>query len=451
MTLNFGTIPVSISFQYSSDLGQFINIPKAYFDAVWQREPADSEQFSESVIFKSSVDIFEQLRAPIMKSMNPPIITRSCQVRVLERTFGEVWRSIRRMVISSSMAEKVPTSLEFFMPLCGVQVHRNEMSQSVQIKWSDTGQERSDKTDGNYNPIYSYVYDENSPNIGLDIQFRSHERAAEFEKAILRLTQTPTYSWAQPSSSGSVYDVADVSLDQKQYKAILLLENRLSFRYCSLYYLYRDIDYIYDSTSIRVKFPKIFYVDYISSHVEQLYRATSNMQVFFSHCEKKTGNMEVFFTDEAISHSFMSSLASGYELCFSRRAESLTTKKQSFLGSNKSTKGETEVQLWRKGNSVQLAARWTNNVPDRWLSMSVPSGSCRTLSSRDGNRVEFPVTAYTRGSILNLAVIASGSPKDARMVKKSGPITIYFQRSNGKLHLQYALIRNFVFSLSIRN
>lgn len=367
-----------------------------------------------------------------MKSMNPPLITRSCQVQVLERTFGEVWRSIRRMVISSSMAEKAPTSLEFFMPMCGVQVHRNEMSQSVQIKWSDTGQERSDKTDGSYNPVYSYVYDENSPNIGLDIQFRSHERAAEFERAILSLTQTPSYSWAQPSSSGSVYDLADVSLEQKQYKAILRLENRLSFRYCSLYYLYRDIDYIYDSSSMHVKFPKIFYVDYISSHVEQLYRATSNMQVFFSHCEKKTGNMEMFFTDESVSHSFMSSLASGYGLCFSRRAESMTTKKQSFLGSNKSTKGETEVQLWRKGNSIQLAARWTNNVPDRWLSMSIPSGSCRSISSRDGNRVEFPVTAYTRGSILNLAVIASGSPKDARMAKKSGPITIYFQQSKGE-------------------
>ncbi|CEL04835.1 hypothetical protein ASPCAL05959 [Aspergillus calidoustus] len=425
INLKFDSVTLSVSFQYSADLGQFINIPKAYFDAVWQREPVDSDQFSESVIFKTSVEVVEQLRAPIMKSMNPPMITRSCEVRVLERTFGEVWRSIRRMVISSSLAEKTPRCLEFFLPMSRVQVRRSEDSQSVQIKWSDTGQERSDKTDGCYNPLYSYVYDDNSPNIGLDIEFRSQQQAQKFEKVILTLTHKPTFSWSQPNSAGLVYEVADVALDQKQYKAVLLIESRLSFKHSSLYYLYRDVDYIYDSPNFHVKFPKIFYVDYISSHVEQLYRAANN--VFFSHCEKKIASMEVVFNDEPVLHAFMSSLASTYELCFSRRAESMTTKKQSFLSSKKSTKGETEVQLWRKGHSIQLASRWTNHVADRWLTMSVPSGSSRNIS-RDSNRIEFPVTTYSRGAVLNLAVIAAGSPKDPRMSRREGPITISFPK-----------------------
>ncbi|KAL2863399.1 uncharacterized protein BJX67DRAFT_261294 [Aspergillus lucknowensis] len=425
ITLMFDSVTVSVSFQYSADLGQFINIPKAFFDAVWQREPVDSDQFSESVIFKSSVEMVEQLRAPIMKSMNPALVTRSCEVRILERTFGEVWRSIRRMVISTSLAEKVPRTLEFFMPLSGVQVKRSEDMQSVQVKWSDTGQERSDKTDGSYNPLFSYVYDANSPNIGLDIRFRSQQHAELFERTVLSLTHKPTFSWSQPNSSGLIYDVADVALDQKQYKAVILIETRLSYKYCVLYYLYRDTDYIYNSSNLQVKFPKIFYVDYISSHVEQLYRAATS--VFFSHCERKTGSMEVSFDEEAVLHAFMSSLAPTYELCFSRRAESMTTKKQSFLSSNRSTKGETEVQLWRKGPSIQLASRWVNNISDRWLTMSVPSGSSRNIS-RDSNRIEFPVTTYSRGTALNLAVIAAGAAKDPRMVRRNGPITISFPK-----------------------
>ncbi|KAL4785442.1 hypothetical protein BJX76DRAFT_366981 [Aspergillus varians] len=432
VTLKFDSVSVSVSFQYASDLGQFINIPKAYFDAVWQREPVDSEQFSESIIFNSSVQIVEQLRAPIMKAMNPPMTTRSCQVRVLERTFGEVWRSIRRMVISSSMSEKAPRSLEFFMPMSRVQVNRNEDSRSVQIKWSDTGQERSDKTDGSYNTVFSYVYDPNSPNIGLDIQFQTQQRALDFENAILGLAQTPTFSWSQPGSSGHVYDVADVALDQKQYKAISLLEGRLSFKYCSLYYLYRDTDYIYDSSRMHIKFPRISYVDYISSHVDQLYRATNNMQVFFSHCEKKSGSMEALFADETVLRAFLSSLASGYELCFSRRANSLTTKKHTFLSSNRSSKGETEVQIWRKGNLAQLASRWTGNVTDRWLTMSVPPSGSGHNVSQDGIRIDFPVTTYSRGTVLNLAIIASSAQKEAKMARRNGPIVISFPKARDR-------------------
>ncbi|KAL3452796.1 hypothetical protein BJX65DRAFT_292755 [Aspergillus insuetus] len=405
INLKFDLVTLSVSFQYSADLGQLINIPKAYFDAVCQREPVDSDQFSKSDIFKTSVEVVEQLRAPIMKSMNPPMITRSCEVRILERTFGEVWRSIRRMVISSSLAEKNPRCLEFFLPMSRVQVRRSDDSQSVQIKWSDTGQERSNKTDGSYNPLYSY--------------------AEKFGKIILTLTHKPTFSWSQPNSAGRVYEVADVALDQKQYKAVLLIEDRLSFKHSSLYYLYHDVDYIYESLNLHVKFPKIFYVDYISSLVEQLYRAANN--VFFSHCEKKIGSMEVFFNDEPVLYAIMSSLASTNELCFSRRAESMTTKKQSFLSSKKSTKGETEVQLWRKGHSIQLAARWTTHVADRWLTMSVPSGSSRNIS-RDSNRIEFPSTTYSRGTVLNLAVIAAGSPKDPKMMRRNGPITISFPK-----------------------
>ncbi|KAL4878010.1 hypothetical protein BJY04DRAFT_230284 [Aspergillus karnatakaensis] len=382
VSLKFDSTPISVSFQYGSDLGQFINTPKAYFDSVSQREPVDSDQFSESVIFKTSVE----------SSMNPPVVTRSCEVRILERTFEEVWQSVRRMVITSSIAESSPKCHEFFMPLSRVQIHRAEDSRFVQIKWSDTSQERSDKTDGSYNTTYSY------------------QQAEDFEAAVLGLTSYPTLSWSQPSCSGVIYDVADAAADQKQYKAVLLFSTRLSFKYGDLYYLYRDTDYIYDSATLKA--------------------ATTD--VSFSHCEKKIGTTEVLFTNEPTLRAFMSSLASSYKLTFSRRADTLTTKKkQPFLNSHKSSKGETEVQVWRRENSTQLAARWTADIPDRWLTMSVPSGSGKGIS-RDNNRVEFPVTDYIRGTVLNLAIIAAGSPKDPRMARRSGPIAISFKKTKDR-------------------
>ncbi|PLB55883.1 hypothetical protein P170DRAFT_372249 [Aspergillus steynii IBT 23096] len=419
--LRFGAQSVSISFQYMADLMQFIGVPRAYFDAVWQREPVDSAEFSETVVFKSSLELFEQLKATTMKSMNPPMVHGSCEVRILERSFGEAWRSMRRMVISSSAAEKNPRCMEIFMPMSQVQVCREQDSRQVLIKWSDTRQERSSKTDGNYHPIFSYIYDHNNPNIGLSLHFRTQQQAEEFERVVLSLSLKPAFWWTQSGNPGQVYDVTDHNLDQKQYKAISVLHTRLSWKYINLYYLYRDADYVYEHSSLRVHFPRVFYTDYISSHVDKLYPA--DHPVFFSHCEKKIGNFTVVFKEEQALRGFMTSLASAYELAFSRRAVSLTTKGKSMFGTSKSSKGETEVQLWRKGSTVQFASRWKDLNNDQWLTMSVPSG---VRLSSDHNRVDFPAVIYSRGAVLNMATIMAGAPKHSNKLRKTGPITVNF-------------------------
>lgn len=420
---------VSVSFQYESDLVHFINIPKAYFNAVWQRNPVDSGHFSESIIFKSSVEVIEQMKASTMKSMNPPVTQRSCEVRILERSFGEAWRTMRRMVISSSAGEKAPRCIEYFMPLGRVQVSREELSRQVLAKWSDTCQERSGKTDGNYNPLYSYVYDDNSPNIGISLHFRTQQGAEEFEKAILNLSVQPTFSWSQSSSSGHVYDVVDTGAAQKQYKAIQVFRARLTWKYCDVYYLYRDTDYIYDHSSARVRFPQINHTDYISSHVDKFYQA--DLPVVFSHSEKKLTNMLVEFDAEAALREFMSSLTP-YELMFSRRSTSLTAKGKALFGSKKSKKGEAEVQIWRKGSSVQLAARWDDEAGDKWLTMTVVSAKPGPAKDgKDGNQAGFPNAEYSRGTVIDLANIVSRSPKSTNMVKREGGVTITFKTARG--------------------
>ncbi|PYH95253.1 hypothetical protein BO71DRAFT_377842 [Aspergillus ellipticus CBS 707.79] len=420
VTLKFNSINVSVSFQYLSDMMQVISMPKAYFDAVQLREPLDAGEFSETVIFKSSAEMLEQFRMPSMKPMNPPIIHRSCEVRILERTFPDAWRSIRRMVVSSSAAERDAHSMELFMPMSHVQVSHEKGAGYIMLKWSDTCQERSSKTDGNYNPLFSYVYDYGNPNIGLGIRFRSQEVAKELSRVILSMNARSMFSWAQTDSSGHVYNVVDVAEEERQYKAIILCQNRLGWSQCNLHYLYRDTDYTYQHSSLRVQFPRLFHADYISSHVEQLYRA--DQRVYFSHCEKATGAMVAQFNDEHILRDFMSSLASSHKLMFSRRATSLMTKERHLWRPKRSIKGDSEVQVWRDGDKLRLASRWGDHIMERWLTLAIP----QLKPSRAGNWVSFPAITYSRGMVLNLAQIAAGSPKNSHKERQSGPITITF-------------------------
>ena len=152
--LNFGRMDVAVAFTNDVDLDKFMRIPRAYFDAVRRREPRQlTERATETLIFKSSVEIFERLNASTMQPMSPRLQYRSCDLRVLETTTTERWRTTRRLVISSSAAEKKPWCTELFLPLSRVQVNRQGLARQAMIKWSDCCHEKSDQTDGNYNTV----------------------------------------------------------------------------------------------------------------------------------------------------------------------------------------------------------------------------------------------------------------------------------------------------------
>ncbi|KAB8230988.1 uncharacterized protein BDW43DRAFT_302078 [Aspergillus alliaceus] len=274
--LRFDTRSVSVCFQHKSDLQYFINLPKAYFDVVWQREPMDSGQFAETIIFKSSVEKFEKLKAHTMRSMNPPIFHKSCEMRILERSYerhGNLFGSNGQVRAKKGQRKQMAIFILYTL-MCMMKIAQTSDS--------------------------------------------------DFEKAILSI------------SSGYVYNVVNSSENQKQYKAILLILSRLNWKYGSIYYVYRDTDYIYHHRALRVRFPRIFYTDYISSHVDRLYPV--DRPVSFSHCEKKP-----------FLRSFVGSLANGYELLLSRRAVSLVTKGKSLLGP-------------RKRAAIQLSSRWDDHI-----------------------------------------------------------------------------------------
>lgn len=426
--LNFGRMSITVGFTNEDDLQQFMYIPKAYFDAVKRREPRQFEKATETLLFKSSVEVFEQFQASTMKPMNPRQMFRSCDLRVLETTSKEGWRTTRRLVISSSAGEQRPWCTELFLPLSRVQIRRDGLARQLTMKWSDCTHERADKTDGNYNKIYSYVYNDSNPNIALQLLFRNSQDATDFEQTVLQLSIPPIFSTPNPDPR-FVYNISDTEPNPKSYKALLLTHTRFDWRYSELFYMYRDTDFQFDRSALRVRLPQVYYTDYVSTFVDKLYKPPRDEPPRFSHCEKLVGNTPLDFDDEAVAFGFMSALTGNHDLIFSRRAHFITTKPPKKFSSTKSSKGPAEVQLWLKGNSVRLVSRWDDKVEEKWMSMQVPRGGL--APSKDTNRACLPKVEYDRGRKVDMANLVARDSRDKEAGRKMGHVTIAFESVKG--------------------
>ena len=427
--LNFGRMNITVAFTNEDDLQQFMYIPRAYFDAVKRREPRQLGRATETLLFKSSVEVFEQLKASTMKPMSPRQVFQSCDLRVLETTCKEGWRTTRRVVISSSAGEPRPWCTELFLPLSRVQIRREGLARQLTVKWSDCTHEKSDKTDGNYNKIYNYVYDDSNPNIALQLLFRNSQDATAFEQTVLHLSIAPIFP-TSGTASRFVYDIADTEPNPKNYKGLLLIHTRFDWRYSELFYMYRDTDYQFDRLTLRVRLPQVYYTDYISTFVDKLYKPPSGEPPRFSHCEKRVGNTPLDFDDEPDAFGFMSALTGNHELIFSRRAHYITTKPPKKFSGTKSNKGTAEIHLWLKGNSVRLVSRWEDKVEDKWMSMQVPRDGL--AHSKDTNRASLPKIEYDRGRKVDMANLVARDSRDKEMGKKVGPVTIAFESVRGQ-------------------
>ena len=430
--LNFGRMNITVGFTNEDDLQQFMYIPRAYFDAVKKREPRQFEKATETLLFKSSVEVFEQFKASTMKPMNPRQMFRSCDLRVLETTSKEGWRTTRRVVISSSAGEQRPWCMELFLPLSRVQIRRDDLARQLTMKWSDCTHEKADKTDGSYNKVYSYVYDDSNPNIALQLLFRNSQDATDFERTVLQLSIPPILFTPDPNPNRFIYNISDTEPNPKSYKALLLTQTRFGWRYSELFYMYRDTDFQFDRSALRVRFPQVYYTDYVSTFVDKLYKPPGDEPPRFSHCEKLVGNIPLDFDNETAAFGFFSALTSNHELIFSRRAHYITTKPPKKFGSTKSSKGSAEVQLWLKGNSVRLVSRWDDKVEEKWMSVQVPRGGL--APSKDTNRACLPKVEYDRGRKVDMANLVARDSRDKEAGRKTGPVTIAFESVKGGLY-----------------
>lgn len=159
----------------------------------------------------------------------------------------------------------------------------------------------------------------------------------------------------------------------------------------------------------------------------------------FSHCEQKLSQAIIEFNNETVSRSFLSALSPLYELQYSRQVQSLTTKKKSLFGSKKSSKGGAEIQLWRRGNGFQLAVRWSDRVPENWLTMTLSSDCSESV--RENDKVVFPKMAYTRGTTLDMMNILARSPKSNTVGNREGSVCITFRKNKGEL-LEFSVVED---------
>lgn len=324
--------------------------------------------------------------------------------------------------------------------MSGVQIKREGDNQyAAMVKWSDCAYETT-STDGNYNKVYSYIYRESAPNIALSLYFRNSGDADAFEKAILRLSSTPIFSWPSTvSPTHFVHTVSDTGENAKSYRAILFIRSLDGWRHSALLYVYRDTDFqcTRAAKGFQLQFHQAYYTHYVSNHFGHTFLPKEPPH--FEKCEKRLcsekfdsldGNpME--FDDEADCRRFISSLSSGHQMIFSRQAKFISTKGRSKFkfGSISSNKGPADVQLWQKGNSVRLLTRWVHGVEDKWMSMTVPpEGMDRQGSSY---RASLPKVDYQRGRKVNISNMEATDPNKREDGKKSGPIIIGFETPTG--------------------
>lgn len=116
------SLPTGTEIDVVLDLEEFVSIPKTYFEAVKRREPQQSAEATETVIFKrldlnNALKCMHVLRYPCrsVKSFQQHRASgfESCDLRVIETTPKQAWQTVRRIVISSSAGEKTYWCKEF--------------------------------------------------------------------------------------------------------------------------------------------------------------------------------------------------------------------------------------------------------------------------------------------------------------------------------------------------
>ncbi|KAL8685858.1 MAG: hypothetical protein Q9218_007501 [Villophora microphyllina] len=433
--LHFGKMSITVAFVDEGDQQRFMDLPRTYFNAVKRREPRSLEKATETLLFDRSVELCEQLKPATLKPFSPRQQFRACDLRILETTGKEGWRTTRRLAISSSVSEKRPWCTEIFLPLSNVHISRESMGRETTVKWSDCTHELSDRTDGNYNRIYTYAYDQNNPNVALKLLFRNAADAADFENTVLNLSLSPAFSCTSGPDNRQVYNISDNEPNPKSYKAMLLTHTRLEWRYSELFYMYRDTDYILNSTPPNIRFSQAHYTDYISSHVDKLYKAENDQPPQFSHCEKRVGNLSIGFDDEAVSFAFLSALTTGHNLLYSRRAQYVTTKTPRRFSITKSNSRQADIQLWQTKSTkgMQLLARWQDEskVEDNWLSIPLPKDILEQ-SNDSGSCINLRNSAYRRGRKMDMAHLAATDSRRNGEGEKRGPVVICFENARDR-------------------
>ncbi|CUS11762.1 unnamed protein product [Tuber aestivum] len=352
----------------------FVGIPTRFFDAVQERNPTSGNEteiyrryhpysFHQDLLLTflivSDLHHLELLHPNTNRPITPGKAFHSVDLRVYETAGEEGWMTTRRLVLSSSASAAQPWCKSYFLPLSGVRM-RSDGPQKLTVRWSDCGH-RVSASNGAFNEVVSYVYDEEKPNICLGLGFGSVDDANCFEEVVSKLSLREKYRWDSTQECRYIYSIRNTANGAERFKGLLIRHRGSEWRYSEAFYLPRDLDFELKNNGPRLRLLKAYYANYISDHVERLYDLEPGKQPKFSHCEKKVDSVNLCFGSIDDAQSLLRHITDRWELTFARQIARVshkpTNQKSFFRVAGSSGFGPADLSLWKKGNVHRLVIR----------------------------------------------------------------------------------------------
>ncbi|KAL8934869.1 MAG: hypothetical protein Q9216_005691 [Gyalolechia sp. 2 TL-2023] len=433
--LDFPSQPAEINFLAVWHFQKFREGPVRFFNAVKGRDP----QSGELTIFQTVLQSYRNANASsVLEASESDTEQRSfdsCELRVYERMDEMCWKTVRRLVVSSAADSKRLGSVSHWLPISNVRLQVEDST--VTVSWSDCGHLEK-KSQGNYNPYYSYVYRSDQPNQKVILVFHHSDVAQRFEDCILRLTETPpqirlasgveNLSAFQDTRLYSLFDQDD---PDRGYHGIVHSRKSPKTYHCSqVAYVYRDLDFTFlnqDPTAITLHNVRIPH--YLSNRHKMLARPKEREVLpQFREVTCLSQPFELTFSCDEDAVKFLSGLT-GWRLKFYRQCARLVMTDTSRFGNPQKTYKNAEIQLWEKagpegGNLTQLIAR-LNEEDKPWLTgrLDISGGG---LGLPSGGVAELKGLAVQLGKDLDIKHMKANVEGEAKL-KSCWKLTITFK------------------------
>ncbi|PWW73601.1 hypothetical protein C7212DRAFT_365719 [Tuber magnatum] len=408
---------------------------------------------------------YEHLHPNTNRPLNPNEAFHSISLRVYETTGEEGWMTTRRLVLSSSAGARQPWCLSYFLPLSNVEVKGDGALQLI-VRWSDCGQKILD-TDGAFNKVFSYVYDERSPNRCLGLGFGSAVDADSFEEAVLKLSLREKYRWDSTQESRYVYSIRSTSNNAEKFKGLLIRHRSPERKYSEMFYLPRDLDFELEN-GLGLRLLKVYCTNYVSNHVARLYDVEPGTQSKFSHCERRIRSVDLLFGSEADAQNLLRNLTDKWELNFvrysspnslhspsvlmilsqiARVSHKPTGQRPFFRMASSSSCSPAHLSLWQRGDVQRLVIRRSSSSSSPSAELYLTAVLDHDFEHDSEKMVVQRNIDITKGGLVDIATMeavggrrGSGSAVDAGLVKEGQTLTIEFRTFRGGMTEREAFV-----------
>ena len=276
LDLEFPNQQAVIKFLNDDDRAAFLHLPKTFFSSLKDREPRPGEilNLREGLsTYKSREAMGSGSTALHNRRMNDSNL--ACEMSLYDFCPEDTWKTTRRLVISSDPATTQPWCISHWLPLSRIQIQ--VQAQEVTLIWSDY-QQLSEKSNGEYGVLHSYVYDADHPNCSVSLVFEDAEAADAFAYCLLHPFDTPfkidyvdflgTFGSDSNTQHAQLYQLHDTEEGPKKGRtAIVKVQERPNIlQGTEVFFAYRDFDFILEcKTRYAIEFPDLEVPEYLST------------------------------------------------------------------------------------------------------------------------------------------------------------------------------------------